>query len=200
MHEMIVLREAEEHDAGAISDIYRHYVCHTAVSFDLEVPSTEELSVKILRTLERYPFLVALDGETIVGYTYASPFKNRPAYDRCVETTIYLHKDFKRKGVGRALYTALENELKRQGVLNLEACIAVTDRKKDGFLNDDSPLFHQKMGYRTVALFRNCGRKFGQWYDVIWMEKFLGEHSDSPLPFVPYGMLKNRAIDQSVKE
>lgn len=186
---MFVIRQVEKRDAGQLSRIYRHYVLKTAVSFDYDPPSEEEFAEKIVRTLKRYPFLVAVNGEEILGYAYAAPFKERAAYDRCVETTIYLQQEHRRSGVGRALYTALEGELKKQGVLNLEACIAVTDRIEDEFLSNDSRLFHEKTGYRTVALFKKCGWKFDRWYDMIWMEKVLGAHEKMPAPFVPYGEL-----------
>lgn len=100
------------------------------------------------------------------------------------ETTIYIKRDCRGKGVGKLLYHALESVLKRQHVLNLCACIAYSEAE-DEHLDHSSILSHEKMGYQKVAHFTKCGYKFGRWYDMIWMEKMLGEHPEEPAPFIP---------------
>ena len=92
-----------------------------------------------------------------------------------METTIYLHPDHRGEGIGRALYTRLERELAEQGILNLYACIGYPETP-DEYLTTASAEFHAAMGYRLVGRFRKCGRKFDRWYDMIWMEKFIGDH------------------------
>lgn len=169
------IRNASPADAAALVAIYAPYVEHTAVSFEYEVPSAEAFAARIARTIERYPYLVAeIDGRP-VGYAYAGPFKERAAYDRSVETSIYVSASAQGHGVGRALYEELEKQLREQGILNLYACIAWTD-EPDAALTHQSPDFHAHMGYVRCGLFRKCGQKFGRWYDMIWMEKMLGEH------------------------
>ena len=81
----------------------------------------------------------------------------------------------RKKGVGRLLYQALEEELKKMGILNLYACIAYPV-VEDEYLDKNSALFHEHMGYRKVGEFHKCGYKFGRWYSMIWMEKIIGEH------------------------
>jgi phosphinothricin acetyltransferase len=175
MGEKLEIALAKREDAPFIAQIYAYYTEKTAVSFDYLPLSAKDFEEKIEKIPERYPFLVAKKDGLVVGYAYASPFKARPAYDRAVETTVYLATDCRRQGIGRVLYEALEEELKKQGVLNLNACIAVTKDPKDPYLKGDSPLFHEKMGYQKVAHFTSCGRKFDRWYDMIWMEKLINQ-------------------------
>ena len=174
------IRSATPNDAAALLSIYAPYVRHTAVTFEYEVPSEEEFAGRISAGLSRYPYLVLEDGQ-ILGYACASPFKERAAYDWAVETTVYLRMDARGRGYGRALYTALEDALRKQGILNAYACIACTDTE-DEYLTNASRRFHERMGYRLCGTFRKCGCKFGRWYDMIWMEKMLGEHQSPPAP------------------
>lgn len=106
---------------------------------------------------------------------YAGKFKNRRAYDWSVEVTVYVRLDSRRAGVGKMLYHALEDSLKRIGVLNMNACIA-RPKEEDEHLCNDSFYFHEKMGFHLVGTFHDCGYKFNTWYDMIWMEKIIGEH------------------------
>lgn len=118
------VRLATPQDAEELLEIYRYYVEHTAITFEYETPSITEFRQRIKQTLKRYPYLTAVDGHgKIVGYAYASSFKNRAAYDWSVETTIYVDKDVKRQGIGKKLYEALEEILRKQHVINLDACI-----------------------------------------------------------------------------
>ena len=158
--------------------IYAPYVEKTAISFEYDVPSVTEFKNRIENITKRYPYLVAeVDGE-LLGYCYASTFKPRKAYDHCVETTIYVREDCKGQGIGRALYERLEERLKGQGILNMNACIGFATREDDIHLNNASRDFHEHMGYELVGRFHKCGYKFGKWYDMIWMEKMIGEHED----------------------
>lgn len=119
-----MIRTATENDAEALLDIYSYYVKNTAITFEYEVPSVDEFRKRIAAVLRKYPYLVSERNGTIVGYTYASPFKDRKAYDWSVETTIYTDKNFRGKGIGKELYTALEHALALQNIINLNACIA----------------------------------------------------------------------------
>lgn len=180
----ITIRSATVDDASPLLEIYSYYVKNTAITFEWEVPSVEEFSSRIENTLKNYPYLVAeIDGQP-VGYAYASRFRTRAAYAWCVETSIYVHKDFRGQGIGRALLEKLESLLKEQGVLNIYAGITYL-KKEDEYLTHASPKFHKKMGYKKVAKYQKCGFKFNRWYDLIFMEKFLGEHTENPEPVKP---------------
>lgn len=159
----ITIRMAEESDAQALLAIYAPYVEKTAVTFEYEVPTVLEFKNRIASTLKRYPYLAAIRDGHILGYAYASAFKERAAYDWAVETSIYVSEGARRTGAGSLLYEALEDYLKRQNVINVNACIA--------YPNPGSIAFHEKYGYRTVGHFTKCGYKLGQWWDMVWMEK-----------------------------
>lgn len=173
--EKIIIRSAKPEDAQRLLDIYSFYVSNTAISFEYAVPSVEEFRSRIQNTLKKYPYLVLEDEGEIKGYAYAGPFKTREAYKYSVENTIYLKTGESKKGYGRILLTALERELSERGFTNANACIAYTE-KEDEYLNNNSMNFHAHMGYSLVGTFHKCAYKFGRWYDMIWMEKFVGEH------------------------
>ena len=183
MEKAILIRMATEADAKALLKIYAPYVTDTAVTFEYDVPSIEEFAGRIRCTLTRYPYIVAVEDESITGYAYASAFKARAAYDWAVETTVYVKRERRGRGTGRALYLALEELLRRQNILNLNACIAYATAK-DAQLDNSSVLFHGRLGYREVGHFTKCGYKFNTWYDMIWMEKLIGEHSAEPGPVI----------------
>lgn len=174
----ITIRTALSSDAQQLLEIYTPYVRDTAVSFEYDIPTVEEFSARIENTLKKYPYFVAeADGE-IVGYTYAGPFKAQAAYNWSVETTIYIKMGKRRAGIGAKLYKKLEEALKLQGILNLNACIAYTE-VFDKHLTNDSVLFHEKLGYKMVGQFHKCGYKFHHWYDMVWMEKIIGKHLEN---------------------
>lgn len=175
MESEIIIRVAAPEDARALLAIYAPYVEQTAITFEYEVPTVEEFEHRIRQTLKRYPYLVAEQNGIPVGYAYVSPFKERAAYDWSVETSVYVGMAYKRLGIGRRLYEALERILKKQGILNVNACIAYP-READEHLSMDSVHFHEKEGYRMVGRFHDCGYKFDRWYDMVWMEKMIGEH------------------------
>lgn len=184
----ITIRRAAEADAPALLAIYAHYAAHTAISFECAVPSLEEFTQRIRATLLRYPYLVAISDGQIVGYAYAGPFGARAAFAWSAETSIYVAPDCRRGGVGRALYAALEEILVRQNIANLYAVIA-DPPAEDEYLTRDSERFHAALGYRTVGRYRECGSKFGRWYNVIVMEKVIGAHSLPPDPVIPFARL-----------
>lgn len=179
------IRTARIEDAPALAAIYAPYVEKTAITFEYTPPAQEEFASRIRHTLERYPYLVAESEEGILGYAYAGAFHSRAAYDWAAEVSIYIRMDARRAGIGRQLYTALEAALKKQGILNANACIAYPE-KEDAYLTKDSVRFHEKLGYRLVGQFHQCGYKFGRWYHMVWMEKLLGVHRSPPPPILPF--------------
>lgn len=170
------IRMADEADAEKLLAIYEPYVRETAITFEYEVPTKEEFKNRIKGTLNKYPYLAAEENGEIYGYAYASAFKERAAYDWAVETSIYVDREKQGMGIGSGLYRELEALLKRQHILNVNACIA--------YPNPGSISFHEKFGYKETAHFTMCGYKFGAWYDMIWMEKMLGDHKENPEPVI----------------
>lgn len=173
----MMIRYADADDAEKLLEIYSYYVLNTAISFEYTVPSVDEFRERINNTLKKYPYLVLEENGELLGYCYAGPFKTREAYKYSVENTIYLKKGLQKKGYGRILLEELEKELSDKGFTNANACIAYTEND-DEYLNKNSMEFHAHMGYRLVGTFHKCAYKFNRWYDMIWMEKFVGEHCE----------------------
>jgi len=169
------IRRAELKDAEALLSIYAPYVEQTAITFEYDVPTIEEFRERIVHITKKYPWLVGIVDDRVVGYAYAGAFKERAAYQWAVETSIYVDKKERGKGIGRLLHDSLEIALQEQGILNLNACISYLEQE-DEYLTLDSVYFHQRLGYTQVAHFHKCGKKFGRWYDMIWMEKLIGPH------------------------
>ena len=173
----ISIRFAKSEDAKELLKIYAYYVTDTAISFETEVPSEEEFKLRIEEVLKSYPFIVACKDDEILGYAYLHSFVGRKAYELSAETTIYLNPDKKKMGIGKKLYSVLEDIAKAQNITNLYSCIGYVD-KEDEYLNNNSVQFHEHTGFRMVGKFENCGHKFGRWYHMVWMEKIIGEHKE----------------------
>lgn len=179
---MIIVRSAVLEDAERILEIYSYYVQNTAISFEYETPALDEWKARMARTMSRYPYLVIEEDGVIQGYSYAGAFVGRAAYNWSCEMTIYLDHHVQKHGMGRMLYEAMEQALKKMGILNLYACIGYPD-EDDEYLTTNSADFHAHLGYTKVGTFHKCGNKFGRWYHMIWMEKIIGEHGENqPLP------------------
>ena len=173
------IRTVRPEDAKNLLDIYAYYVEETAISFETEVPSVEEFKIRIEEILKSYPYIVACDNDELLGYAYLHPFVGRKAYELSAETTIYLNPVKKKMGIGKKLYSVLEDIAKAQNITNLYSCIGYVDFE-DEYLNNNSVEFHEHMGYRMVGKFENCGHKFDRWYHMVWMEKIIGEHKEIP--------------------
>lgn len=195
MESAFSLRVATPEDAAALLAVYAPYVTDTAISFEWQVPQLEEFRGRIRRTLQRYPYLAAVQGEEILGYAYTHPFVGRAAYDWGAETSIYLRRDCRHQGVGRALYTALEGISRAQHIHTLYACIG-WPKQEDRYLTRNSAQFHAHLGFKLVGTFQNCGRKFDRWYDMIWMEKQLSPLPEPPDPVIPFPELAPEILEK----
>lgn len=168
-----MIRLAAHQDAEQIRTIYSPFVTDTAVSFELEPPTAEEISRRIEETLPRYPWLVWEQDDRVLGYAYASSHRARPAYQWSVEVSVYIHPYSRRMGVARQLYTRLFNMLIGQGYCNAYAGITLP--------NDASVGFHEAMGFQPVGVYSKIGFKMGKWHDVGWWQLRLRE-AERPVP------------------
>ena len=173
METSITVRNAKLSDAPRILEIYTYYVENTVITFEYDVPSLEEFENRMIDIMKKYPYLVIERDGRIEGYDWAS------------ELTIYLDHNAKKCGLGKKLYEALAERLKDMGVLNLYACIGYP-KVEDEYLNKNSAQFHEHLGFRLCGTFENCGYKFNRWYDMIWMEKIIGEHTADQAAVKPY--------------
>ena len=172
MERELVIRDADPEDAEKLAEIYSYYVLNTAVSFEYEAPSAAEFKNRIKTTKERYPYVVCLLNDRIVGYAYAGAYSLREAYSWTATTSIYVDKDHRRQGIGSSLYKELEKRLKEQGIVNLLAGAAYSE-EEDEYLTHDSYKFHMRSGYTKAAHLKTIGKKFDRWYDLLWMQKKL---------------------------
>lgn len=168
----MIVRAATLADTEAILAIYAPYIVDTAITYETAVPTLESFRKRIAGIIARYPYLVAESDGSILGFAYASTFKDRRAYDCSAETSIYIAREAHGRGIGRQLYNELERCVKANGITNLYACIAYTEHE-DEYLTNDSVRFHEHMGYGLCGTFHGCAVKFGRRYDMVWMEKHL---------------------------
>lgn len=156
-------------DIPAVLDIYAPVVLRTTTSFEIEVPTIADFTNRVAAIQHQAPWLVCeIDGQ-VTGYAYGSAHRSRAAYQCTRELTVYVHSDYRRRGVATALYTALIGLLKRQGYATALAGITLP--------NDASVRFHERMGFQLVGIYHRVGYKYGQFLDVGWWEMPI---SDTP--------------------
>jgi len=159
------IRQATPADAPALLEIYRPYVESTAVSFELLTPTIEEFADRITKALAGWEWLVAELEDRCIGYAYATSHRERHAYRYSVEVSAYVHPNYQRQGIGRALYIQLFESLANKGFCNAYAGIRVP--------NESSVALHVSVGFEPIGIFKSVGRKFGVWQDVAWFHRTL---------------------------
>lgn len=170
------LRLAATEDGADIAEIYRPIVASTPISFEVEPPDEQEMQRRIEKTLPTYPWLVYENQSRVVGYAYASQHRERAAYRWSVDTSVYVHSDFRRSGIGRGLYVSLFRILAAQGYFNAYAGITLP--------NPSSVALHESVGFQAVGVYRKVGYKLGVWHDVGWWQLAL-----QPPVAVPQGLM-----------
>ena len=161
------VRSIEISDAAAVEEIYAPFVSGNATSFEVVPPAIPEIERRIREVRARYPWLVFEAGGKVLGYAYASSHRTRRAYQWCAEVSVYVHPSGRHCGIGRALYTALFELLRRQGYVNAYAGITLPNPASVGL--------HESLGFTPVGVFERTGFKFGQWHDVLWLQLRLSE-------------------------
>ena len=166
------IRLAEQKDVKGILEIYTPFILDTSVTFEETIPDEESFWKRMQDIMAELPFLVCeIDGR-IAGYAYASGYRSRASYRWSKEVSVYIHPDFYRKKVAQALYTALNEMVRYQGIANLLAIITMP--------NEPSVTFHERFGYTKCGEFSKVGYKMGQWQNVGWFELFLQDETKSP--------------------
>ncbi|MFN1836027.1 N-acetyltransferase family protein [Balneola sp. MJW-20] len=160
-----MLRSVMLRDAKEICDIYNGYVLSSRATFEEEPVSVSDMKERIRKITQNYPWLVFEEGDHILGYTYATRWKERSAYRYTVETASYVHKDHHNKGIGSALKSAMIEELKKTDVHAILSGITMP--------NDRSIALNEKFGFTKVAHLKEVGFKFGEWIDVGYWQLIL---------------------------
>lgn len=175
MSDTVTIRTVEEQDFAAIQKIYEDQVLNGVSSWEEVPPSVEEIKSRGQSVIEDgFPYLVAMEGEILLGYAYASSYRGRVGYRFTVENSVYVSKKARGKGVGRLLMEALIRECTSRGFRQMIAVIGSSD-------NTASITFHEHMGFDRVGLLPSIGFKFGRWMDSVIMQLSLGE-GDKTLP------------------
>jgi L-amino acid N-acyltransferase YncA len=164
----LIIRPATPSDGASVADIYRHHVLHGTASFDTTAPDEQQWMEKIDRVLSRrWPFLVAEQERHVVGYAYATQFRDRPAYLRTCENSIYIAPGHLGEGIGSMLLPALQRAAREAG---FDEMIAVV-----GGAEPASVALHLKYGFVERGRLRNVGIKFGRRLDTVYLQSSLGE-------------------------
>ena len=181
----VQIRLATLDDGAAVAAIYGPVVAATAISFETILPDGSEMARRIDETLRSYPWLVCdVDGH-VAGYAYATRHRVRGAYQWSVDTSVYIAEAYRRRHIGRGLYTSLFAILAAQGYFNAFAGIALP--------NPASVALHEAMGFEPIGIYRRVGYKLDRWHDVGWWQLILRQHEGSPGVPLDIGTLAGRA-------
>ncbi len=167
-----VIRVATSQDAPAILDIYEPIIRETAISFETEPPTIQQMQERIEETLLHWPWLVCERQGDILGYVYATRHRARAAYQWSVDVSVYIREGMRRTGIGRALYRSLFELLALQQFYNCYAGITLP--------NPGSVGLHEALGFQPVGIYRQVGYKMGAWHDVGWWQLSLPRHVSTP--------------------
>lgn len=164
---MTVVRAAHPADLPALTEIYNHYVCTSAATFDTTPFTVEQRQewFSHYATTGPHRLLVAVGGDDVLGYLTSSPFRAKPAYATSVETSVYLRPEATGRGLGTLLYRAIFDALAGQDLHRAYAGVALP--------NDASVRLHERLGFRAIGTYVEVGRKFGRYWDVLWLERSL---------------------------
>lgn len=166
------IRLATQGDAAEIAAIYRPIVEETFISFEEAAPPPGEMAQRIAAHADRYPWLVAAENARILGYAYAGAHRSRAAYRWSTDCSVYVSKNARGRGTGKALYAELFRLLELQRFRNVFAGIALP--------NDASIALHRAMGFTHVGIYSQVGFKLGAWRDTSWWQLALTTSVDPP--------------------
>jgi phosphinothricin acetyltransferase len=164
-----------------VQAIYAPFVSDSAASFETVAPDEAEIRRRIEAQRDRYPWLVFEADGAVVGYAYASAHRVRQAYQWSVDVSVYVDERFHRRGVGRALYLALFDLLRRQRFVNAYAGITLPNPASVGL--------HRSLGFEPIGVYRQVGFKFDRWHDVMWLHLRLRDDASTPAEPLPIAQL-----------
>ena len=168
------VRDAAPGDLAAIQAIYARHVLHGLASFEETPPDLDEMRRRFAGVIgARLPWLVAVEGEAVLGYGYCTLYRARSGYRFSLENSVYVRQDSQRKGIGRAL---LEELIRRCEALGYRQLIAVIGDSGHA----PSIGVHAATGFLRVGTIRAVGYKFGRWVDTVIMQRPLGAGDGTP--------------------
>lgn len=174
MLNQINIRNVCDKDMPAIQAIYALEVAEGVSSWEELPPSVSQMKQRQEAiTQDGYPYIVAVLGDQVLGYAYASAYRTRPAYRYTVENSIYLAASAQRMGLGQKLLSQLIIQCTQKGFRQMIAVVGDSD-------NHMSIDFHKKMGFEQVGVIKSIGYKFERWLDSVMLQLTLGEGDTSP--------------------
>lgn len=185
-----MIRLANPSDAVAMLAIYAPYIRNTSLTFETKVPAVADFANRVRSYMELFPWLVFESEGQVVGYAYASRYREREAYQWSVECSVYVQDDQHRTGIGRKLYRALFTMLRAQGFTTVYAVINLP--------NEASVAFHEQIGFRYFATYQKVGYKLGKWKDVGWWQLQLNDYINEPAPPVKFSEIDQKIISRAL--
>lgn len=160
-----IVRQALPSDAAQICAVYNPYVADTHITFEEEPVAAGAMAQRIEAVRVAFPWLVCEDGDEILGYAYATRWKERSAYRYAAELSIYLHRDAVGRGIGTRLFGTLLDMLHSQGIHTVIGGVSLPNAASIALL--------EKLGFVKTAQFREVGYKCGHWIDVGYWQRLL---------------------------
>jgi L-amino acid N-acyltransferase YncA len=182
-----MIRVALGDDAAAIHAIYAPCVIEGVATFETELPGVQAMRERILSRMQQYPWLVWEEAGDVLAYAYAGRFRERAAYDWIAETSIYVRADACRRGIARRLYGVLLDVMRLQGITQAVGVITLPGTV--------SVAMHEGMGFNPAGVWKQCGYKLGQWWDVGVWQKQLQMAAAKPPSLIPFPhWMESRAL------
>lgn len=183
---MKIIRFARTEDSDFLLKIYEQYI-DSAITFECALPTRRQFAQRISGIAETYPYLVCEEAGRILGYAYAHRQMEREAYQWNAELSVYLDRSAVSNGVGKALYGALIDLLRLQGIRTVYGLVTVP--------NEKSERLHLSLGFRRMGTCRSTGYKCGAWQDVAWFEKQIAPYLPEPAPVLPVGQIAKENVE-----
>ena len=158
-----MIRFVEEKDVETLVSIYNYYIENTTCTLEMEPLSAAEFGVRVKKIAERFPYLVYEENGEVLGYAYLSEFNPRGGYRFTADLSLYVAQGARGKGIGRALYEAIEPMAREMGLRNIISLITAE--------NELSLAFHDKLGFERVAKIEKIANKFDRWIGLCYCIK-----------------------------
>ena len=176
-----MIRTARDEDATAIHAIYAPSITDGVATFETELPGVDAMRERLRTRLQHYPWLVWEEAGEVLAYAYAGRFRERAAYNWIAETSIYVRADAHRRGIARKLYGVLLDVMRLQGITQAVGVITLPGTV--------SVAMHEAIGFTPAGVWRQCGYKLGQWWDVGVWQKELQAAANPPAAVTPFPQL-----------
>lgn len=162
----VELRVGRPGDLEGIFEVYNHYVHRSPATFEVDPVRRADRRewFREHSSSGRHRLWVATNlGDRVLGWATSSPFRPRAAYATTVETSVYCRPGFAGRGIGTRLYDALFASIQGEDIERAVAAVTLP--------NPASVRLHRRFGFRPVGTFHRVGRKFGRYWDVLWLER-----------------------------